>query len=336
MSTLRIEASRAYNVYIGRGIIDRVGTEAAKLIEPCRAVIVSGDNVFPLYGEALKNSLESAGFKVLSFVHESGENAKSLETYGRLLNFLCENHLSRSDAVFALGGGVTGDLAGFAAATYQRGMALVHIPTSLLAMVDSCVGGKCALNLQGGKNQVGAFYQPAAVFCDTDTLKTLPEENCSEGWAEIIKYGILDASVDFTASDCDIDRLIYDCLRVKKSYVEKDELDCGDRRYLNLGHTLAHALEKYSGYTVSHGRAVAMGLAVMTGYNDKVCLALKKHGLPRECPYPRGELCKLMISDKKRHCNSITLVVPKSIGNCELVEVPTEKLESFIFGGCHE
>lgn len=336
MSTLRIEASRTYNVHIGRGIIDRVGSEAVKLIKPCRAVIVSGENVFPLYGEGLKNSLESAGFQVLSFVHESGENAKSLETYGRLLNFLCENQLSRSDVIFALGGGVTGDLAGYAAATYQRGMALVHIPTSLLAMVDSCVGGKCALNLQGGKNQVGAFYQPAAVFCDTDTLKTLPEENCFEGWAEIIKYGILDDSVDFAASDCDIDRLIYNCLRVKKSYVEKDELDGGDRRYLNLGHTLAHAVEKYSGYTVSHGKAVAMGLAVMTGYNEQVCLALEKHSLPTECPYPRKELCKLMISDKKRHGNSITLVVPKSIGNCELVEVSVEELESFVFGGRHE
>ena len=336
MYTLTVNASESYDVIIGSGFLEDCGNLIRKVTKAEKALVVCGDTVEGIYADTVLQSLENAGFIASAFTYPHGEKSKTLDTFGRILKSLAVLEFSRADLVIALGGGVTGDMAGFAAASYMRGVDFVNIPTTLLAMVDSCVGGKCGVDMPQGKNMVGAFKQPKLVICDTDTLKTLPDEVCSEGWAEIIKYGVLGKSVDIMSADCNIDKLIFDCLSVKKRYVEADEFDCGDRRFLNLGHTLAHAIEEYSGYTVSHGKAVAMGLAAMTKYDATICNALKAHGLPVECPYPSKELCKLMISDKKRRGDSITLVVPNGIGNCRLEDVAFDKLESFIFGGCHE
>ena len=336
MYTLTVNASESYDVIIGGGLLEDCGNLIRKVTKAEKALVVCGDTVEGIYADTVLQSLENAGFIASAFAYPHGEKSKTLDTFGRILKSLAVLEFSRADLVISLGGGVTGDMAGFAAASYMRGVDFVNVPTTLLAMVDSCVGGKCGVDMPQVKNMVGAFKQPKLVICDTDTLKTLPDEVCSEGWAEIVKYGVLDKSVDITQSTLNIDKLILNCLSVKKRYVEADEFDCGDRRFLNLGHTLAHAIEEYSGYTVSHGKAVAMGLAAMTKYDAIVCDALKAHGLPVDCPYPAKELCKLMISDKKRRGDSITLVVPNGIGSCRLEDVAFEKLESFIFGGCHE
>lgn len=330
MTTVHVEASKSYDVLISRGCLSHTGEAAAKLISPCKAVIVTGEKVFPLYGKALRRSLEDAGFEVLTFIHESGEGAKSLSSFGELQGFLCRNHISRTDALFALGGGVTGDLTGFAAATYQRGIAYFQIPTTLLAAVDSSVGGKTAINLPEGKNQVGAFYQPNAVFCDTETLKTLPPEQYRCGVAEIIKYAVLgDAEFFDFLEQNDIreneEKVIAHCVKMKRDIVNADEFDRGARKLLNLGHTIGHAVEKCSSFTVSHGDAVAIGLAaVMRGNEDekRVISLLRKYDLPTECPFSAEEISAAVKADKKIEHGALMLIVPERIGSCRIV--PTE------------
>lgn len=339
MTRVHICASREYDVCVERGILDRVGEEAKNLISPCKAVIVSGEKVFPLYGERLKRSLECAGFEVLSFVHESGEGAKSLSTFGALQSFLCENHVSRTDALFALGGGVTGDLTGFAAATYQRGIAFFQIPTTLLAAVDSSVGGKTAINLPEGKNQVGAFYQPAAVFCDPDTLSTLPPEEYRCGCAEVIKYGVLgDAEFFEFLEKNDIrqneEKVIVHCVEMKHDIVQADEFDMGKRKLLNLGHTVGHAVEKLSGFSVSHGDAVAIGMAAVMRKNkdaERVIALLKKYNLPTACPYGADEVISACMADKKIEHGKLQLIVPERIGVCRIVPTEITELKSWLY-----
>ena len=192
MNTIHIAASREYDVLIGHGLLDELGTLAAGGVDAKTAAIVSDDSVFALYGKRAAAALERAGLRVVSFVFPHGESSKNLSVYGQVLNFLCENRVSRTDVVVALGGGVVGDLAGFAAATYLRGIRFIQVPTTLLAMVDSSVGGKTAVDLDGGKNQAGAFWQPSLVVCDCDVLDTLPEREYRCGCAEVIKYGLLD------------------------------------------------------------------------------------------------------------------------------------------------
>ena len=338
MTNVHINASKSYDVTVGRGILPRIGEEAAKLFPPCKVVIVSGEKVFPLYGETLRKSLEDAGFEVLCFIHESGEGAKSLETYGRLLNFLCENRLSRTDAVFALGGGVTGDLAGFAAATYQRGVTFVQIPTTLLAAVDSSVGGKTAINLPAGKNQAGAFYQPSAVFCDPDLLGTLPPEEYRCGCAEVIKYAVLgDAEFFDFLEERGIreneEKVIAHCVKMKRDIVEEDEFDRGARKFLNLGHTIGHAVERCSDFSVSHGDAVAIGLAaVMRGNPDeeRVVSLLKEYSLPTECPFGEDEIIEACMADKKIEHGVLQLIVPERIGKCGIVPTEIAELKSLL------
>lgn len=338
MSTIRVSASRDYDVTVSRGILNKVGEKAAELIAPCKAIIVSGEKVFPLYGEIVKSSLESAGFEVLCFVHETGEGAKSLETFGKLQNFLCENHVSRTDLLIALGGGVTGDLTGFAAATYQRGIAFVQIPTTLLAAVDSSVGGKTAINLPAGKNQVGCFYQPIAVFCDPDTLRTLPPEEYRCGCAEIIKYGVLgDAEFFGFLEKNDIRKneeyIISHCVEMKRDIVQADEFDNGTRKLLNLGHTIGHAVEKLSDFKVSHGDAVAIGMASVMHKNadsDRVISLLEKYDLPTVCPYGADDVAAACMADKKIEHGILQLIVPEHIGKCQIVPTEINELKKLV------
>ena len=333
MQKITISEPKKYDILIGSGLLSDCGRRIREVCDARRALVVCGDIVEGLYLDTVLQSLEDAGIGAGAFVYKNGEKSKNLDTYGRILKAMAALELSRSDLVIALGGGVTGDMAAFAAATYMRGCGLVHMPTTLLGMVDSCFGGKCGVDLPRGKNMVGTFYEPVLTLCDIDTLITLPPERLSEGWAEIVKYGVLCAPELLARDETDLEKLVSDCLCIKNDYVSGDREDHGRRRFLNLGHTVAHAIEEYSGYSVSHGQAVAMGLSVMTHGDERVCAALKGHGLPTECPYPANELCKLMINDKKRSGDTITLVVPRSIGYCELVEVKVTELESFLFGG---
>ena len=191
MNVVKVNASTAYEVMIGSGLLFSLGNEVAKVTKVGTAAIISDSNVWPLYGKTAQESLENTGFSVVSFIFPAGESSKSGATYLKLMNFLAQNHVTRSDCLIALGGGVVGDLTGFAAATYLRGISYIQVPTTLLAAVDSSVGGKTAIDLECGKNLVGAFYQPKLVLCDTDTLSSLPDEIFRDGCAEVIKYSVL-------------------------------------------------------------------------------------------------------------------------------------------------
>ena len=274
MKRVRVEASLSYDVLIEKGLLADAGKYIKDISKGKTAVIVSETNVFPIYGDKLKNTLVKEGFEVLSFIFPAGEESKNTETLVSLWEFLAENHITRSDTLIALGGGVTGDLTGFAAATFLRGIRYVGIPTTLLSMVDSSVGGKTAVDLKGGKNLAGAFYQPSLVLIDPDTLDTLPENIFSDGMAEVIKYGMINLP-DFLKKleeDCDISDIIEISVKDKRDIVAVDEKDTGIRQLLNFGHTPAHSIELLSDFTISHGSAVAIGMVIMTKASIKAGL----------------------------------------------------------------
>lgn len=349
MTVVQVQASRNYEVHIGAGLLDEAGTRVRTVTEARTAVVVAGDIVWPLYGRRLAASLEAAGFQVLSYVIPHGERTKNLETYGALLTFLAEHRVNRRDVLVALGGGVTGDLAGFAASTYQRGMDFVQVPTTLLAAVDSSVGGKTAVDLPTGKNQVGTFYQPALVLCDIETLRSLPEEEYRCGCAEVIKYGVLGSARLFNELEVlpvkeQPEHVIAECVRMKRDIVAEDEFDQGRRQLLNLGHSVGHAVETCSGYTVLHGQAVAIGLAVITraAYERGLCFRntletvleiLKKYGLPTEPGYSRAELEEAMLADKKLSGGQLRLIIPREIGRCDILPVPVEDIGLWLKAG---
>ena len=345
MIRIPVSASRDYRVLIERGLLDHAGEEIRAVTKAEAAALVAGKNVFPLYGERVRRSLEAAGLQVIPYVIEAGEGAKSLENYGSLLRFLSENRLSRSDVLVALGGGVTGDLTGFAAATYQRGIDFVQIPTTLLAMV----GGKTAVNLETGKNQVGAFYQPAVVLCDPDVLKTLPEEEYRCGSAEVLKYGVL-GNAAFFEELCrrpireQEEHVIETCVCMKRDIVHEDEYDRGQRQLLNLGHSFGHAVEACSGFSILHGQAVAIGMALIAraaaakGYCDqetveRLTAALRDYGLPTETDFSLKELAAAMALDKKRTGSTMHLVVPEAIGRCRILAVPVSEIPDWLRAG---
>lgn len=345
MKTVTVNASKKYNVLIGKGLLDEAGTKIRQVSKAGKAVIVSDDNVYPIYGEKLVKVLKEEGFEVIEFVIPHGEKSKNLTEYGKLLNLMCEKKVTRSDVVIGFGGGVVGDLAGFAAATFLRGMGFVQIPTSLLAAVDSSVGGKTAVDLDAGKNQVGAFYQPLIVVCDTDLLETLPEEEYSNGCAEIIKYAMIGNSSLFdmicaTPVKDIYEEVIFDCVSMKRDFVERDEYDKGDRMMLNFGHSIGHAVEALSLYEIPHGQAVAIGMALITKASvnkgicdgevyDRLYELIVSYNLMTDTNYSAGELEKVMMNDKKCRVNTINLIVPRNIGHCEITEVTKDELLSW-------
>ena len=350
MTTIHVNASREYDVVIERGILDRAG-EALRRVNPdgAAAAIVAGERVSGLYGARLAASLERAGYRVAAFVYPGGEKYKTLDTYGRLMDFLSREHFTRGDLVAALGGGVTGDLAGFAAATYQRGAAFAQIPTTLLAAVDSSVGGKTAIDLPAGKNQAGCFYQPCAVLCDPDTLSTLPAEEFANGCAEIVKYGVLGDAELFASLERDgvarqSERVIARCVEMKRDIVEQDEFDTGRRMLLNLGHSIGHAVEKCSGFAVPHGSAVAIGTAAImraaavrgicpAAAAERTAALLSGFGLPTTTEYTAAELAPAMLSDKKMTGSGLRLVVPEDIGRCRIVSAAADELPGWLRDG---
>ena len=350
MGVITVNTSNKYNIIIDHGILQEAGPMIHKAVPAGgKAMLVSDDNVFPLYGEIVSKSLSNSGFEVFNFVLPHGESNKNLENYGQLLNEMSIKHITRADVVVALGGGVVGDLAGFAAATYQRGVSIVQIPTSLLAAVDSSVGGKTAVDLSAGKNQAGCFYQPSLVICDTDVLSTLPEEEYRNGCAEIIKYAILDGETFFSRIERtpvlqQYEDIITRCVKIKKELVEADEHDNGARMLLNLGHTIGHGVESCSNYTIPHGQAVAMGLAaIVRAATEKscckqqlcasVCKLISKYGLPVELPFPYEELAKAALSDKKNTSTKMRLVVPFELGDCEIIDINGPEFSGWLKAG---
>ncbi|MBR2743093.1 MAG: 3-dehydroquinate synthase [Clostridia bacterium] len=350
MTTVRINAGRAYDVHIGAGLTARAGELARSVLSPCRICVITDTTVQRLYLEAVKKSLSDAGFSVCSYAFPAGEQSKNMTTLSDILEFLAERGITRSDAILALGGGVAGDITGFAAGVFLRGIKFIQMPTTLLAAVDSSVGGKTAVDLKAGKNLAGVFLQPSMVICDTDTLKTLPGETLACGIAEAIKTGVLFDEELFSlfengrVSKDTLPFIIERCVTHKGRVVEADEFDRGERQLLNLGHTVGHAIEKLSAYGVSHGHAVAMGMGIIarasaaSGYcgddtAKRIERALINNSLPVSCGFSAAELSRAALSDKKRKGDTINLVIPESIGRCRLMKINIDGLESFIKKG---
>ena len=349
IKTVRINAGKGYNVSIGSGLLSACGDILARDIQPCRTVVITDTTVKTLFLTTVEESLGKAGFTVSAFSFPAGEHSKNIDTLSGILEFLAENRLTRTDLVVALGGGVTGDLAGFAAGCYLRGIRYVQMPTTFLAAVDASVGGKTGIDLLAGKNLAGLFIQPEAVICDTDCMVQLPDDVFADGAAEAIKTGVLSGEPLFSIFETRDVRsssaeIIEQCVAFKGRIVAEDTLERGVRKTLNLGHTVGHAIEKCSGYAIPHGHAVAAGMAVIARAADRLGLsdaliagriekALIRNGLPTETGFSAEALAAAALSDKKRAGDEITLVIPGAIGRCRLMQMPVAGLVSFIGAG---
>ncbi len=340
MKTISVHTQNPYDVLVERGILSRCGEFIKPLAKGSKCAIITDDNVNALYADKVTASLESNGFSVVKFVFPHGEASKSAQTLLEIYAFLCENEITRSDCLIALGGGVVGDITGFAAATFLRGMQYVQIPTTLLAQVDSSVGGKTAIDLPQGKNLVGAFKQPAVVLCDPDALSTLPEIFLADGMGEVIKYGMIrDArlfdllcGLNLETVQAHFDEIIPTCIAIKRDVVEADPFDHGERMILNFGHTLAHAIETYYHYeTYTHGSAVAAGMCMMTkqcGTIDQymqLCACVNAYKLPVSVDAPIEELIPLCSGDKKRAGGNLRYVVCEPTGSAQIRTVTLQE-----------
>lgn len=368
MRSFTVKASTEYEVLMGSGLLSEAGSLIKKVLPKAETLaVITDDKVGALYGgedQALMKSLSDAGYTLRKYTFPNGEASKKMDTVCGMLEFLAsgENALTRSDAIVALGGGVTGDMAGLAAALYMRGINFVQIPTSLLAAVDSSVGGKTGVDLTAGKNLAGAFWQPSLVIYDTDTADTLEKDQIMDGLAEAVKSGIIaDPSLftyirdnseklkeymdDTGIRGEDFHRLIetvaFRSADVKRIIVEKDEKESGERQLLNLGHTFGHAIEKLSGYGTSHGLAVAKGTALIAEASaaagmipaasaEEIISALAGLGYDLSCPYRAEDLAEAALSDKKRRGSEITLVIPEKVGRCSLRRIQTAGLKDLI------
>lgn len=370
MRSFTVKASTEYDVIMGSGLLSDAGRLIRRALPDAEAlVVITDDTVAALYGkedQPLMRGLKEAGFRVSEYVFPHGERSKTLNTVEGMLEYMASDAgLTRKDAAVALGGGVCGDMAGLAAALYMRGIRFVQLPTSLLAAVDSSVGGKTAVDLSAGKNLAGAFWQPSLVLYDTDTAMTLERTQLMEGLAEAVKSGIIaDPSLFSYIRDRADDlkgylsgtkekdpsftemseTIAFMSASVKRDIVQRDEKESGERKLLNLGHTLGHAAEKLSGFELSHGLAVAKGTALITkaacsaGLCEKeaavaIISLLTALGFDLSCPWSAEELAEAALSDKKRRGSNITLVIPAEIGKCFLEEVHISQLTDFIENG---
>lgn len=338
MYRVHMDVSKSYDILIGKGLIDNVGSYVAELFKPCRVAVITDSNVYPLYADRVCRSLAENGFEYDTFVFPAGEQSKNLATLSDILEFMAESQLTRSDLVIALGGGVTGDMAGFAAAVYARGIPFVQIPTTLLAAVDSSVGGKTAVDLKAGKNLAGAFHQPSLVLTDTDVIAALPPYLLAEGAAESIKHGVL-KDEELFGWMCQknwtekLAEIILRNVEIKKSFVLQDEFDKNLRNFLNLGHTFGHAIEKISDFSLPHGHGVAIGMAIAAGAAGErdvckaICTANRNCALPCQTNYAPKALAHAALTDKKRHGDVVELILPEKIGKCRMERTSVSKLE---------
>ena len=349
MKNIKVNTSLPYNVIIGSNILQQIGVQIASLCSVQTVAIISDTNVWNLYGACVKDSINQEHLHVVHHTFPPGECYKSPQTYMEIANFLAEHQMTRSDVLVALGGGVVGDIVGFVAATYLRGIRYVQVPTSLLAMVDSSVGGKTAVNLPAGKNLLGAFYQPSFVLCDICTLDTLPSDHFRDGCAEIIKYGVLYDPDILTHLVCygfsfDREYVIGKCIALKAQVVEVDERDGGSRQKLNLGHTVGHAVEAISHFSLTHGQSVSIGMSIIVraaqthkycskDTEEQIISVLRFWGLPTTTEYTATELLQYIKADKKRQRDTQNLIIPRQIGCCDIVTMTIDQLHSFIEAG---
>jgi len=346
MLTVHVPVSNAYDVLIGNGIRSQLAGHIERLLPKSKKLaIITDDTVKGLYLSELKVAFPQKD--IFTYSIPPGEASKNSDNYVNLLSWLAENTLTGTDAIIALGGGVVGDLAGFVAATYLRGIPYIQIPTTLLAMVDSSVGGKTAIDLPEGKNLVGAFYQPKLVLCDTDFLETLPENILNDGYSEVIKYGMLGNAKlldDLLHGRIGINEIVATCVTMKKDIVIQDEFDKGVRKLLNFGHTIGHAIEQISHYHISHGQGVAIGMALDTkaavanGQCDPQCLdilesLLTKYKLPSKSSYTADDIYEAATRDKKREGDYLTNIVPTQKGRCQMQNITMQELHQWIKKG---
>ncbi|MDF2567533.1 MAG: aroB [Oscillospiraceae bacterium] len=349
MKSIVVSASKKYEVLIDKDILRHSGKLIKKVSKAQKAVIVTDDVVNVLYADCVRASLEQSGFDVHVFVFKNGEKQKSHSTLIELYEFLCKKQVTRNDLLIALGGGVVGDLTGFCAATYLRGLDFVQIPTTLLAQIDSSVGGKTGVNIESGKNLVGAFCQPLLVICDTNTLSTLSDEIFSDGVAEAIKYGaiksksLFDKLLHEDINEHLVD-IIYECIDIKRTLVEKDEFDTGERMLLNFGHTLGHGIEKFYHYEkYTHGSAVSIGMCRLTERSEQYGMTetgtqkllekcAEKYNLPTHDGIADEELIQCCVNDKKRSKGTLHIIVIKEIGNSEILPLSINEFFDFVRG----
>ena len=346
----RVNTPPGYDVLIGNGLIDRVGSLIRRVYSGSVCALVSDDAVSARYAGCVRDALSRVGCEARRFTFPAGEQSKNFRTLERLLNGFADAALTRADLVVALGGGVTGDLTGFAASCYLRGVPFVQIPTTLLAAADASVGGKTAVDLDGGKNLAGAFYPPRLVVCDPALFETLTPETRACGLAEVIKMGVIGDPALFEAVEAGKatdEEMVARCVRMKARVVEADERDTGARRTLNLGHTYGHAVEALSGYAVPHGYAVAIGLAIAcraaarmgdmpASDARRVVNALRAAGLPTVCPCPAEDVARAALADKKRADDRVSVIVPEKIGACRIQSVEIGCLIDYIRAGIGE
>jgi len=353
MYSIEVKASSgSYPIYIKNGLLGEIGSEVKKIYKGRKIAIVTDSNVNKFYGQKVINSLKVSGFETFKIVVKAGEESKSFETLLEVYDKLLDFKINRGDIIIALGGGVVGDMTGFAASTFLRGIDLIQIPTTLLSQVDSSVGGKVAVDLPRGKNLVGSFYMPKAVFIDPSILLTLNDKFFNDGMGEVIKYGaIKDKELFYKLLDYenkeavlkDIDNIIYTCCRIKASMVEIDERDTGERMLLNFGHTIGHAIEQFFNYKeYSHGEAVAIGMYAITRLGEKLGKTklgtgiiikeiLIKYGLPWTLPELKTEVIIETIShDKKNIGGSMNFILIESIGNSIIEKIQLTKIEDYI------
>ena len=358
MIPLTINTHHPYTVISEPGALANLGTICADILKLCKICVVTEDNVDILYSDAVTDSLEKAGFCVHKIVFSPGEHTKSLVSVGLLLDFLSEKEFTRGDVVIALGGGVIGDLSGFAASVYLRGIRYIQVPTTFLAAVDSSVGGKTGVNLASGKNLAGTFWQPTLVVFDPLTMDTLAEPMILDGLSETIKCGVIadkslfDFLKDTPWNGLPTGKSLYDFVQrcavgaigVKQKLVEEDEKDLAQRQLLNFGHTIGHAIELSSRYTISHGQAVAKGMVIVTraamvkGWTKEDCLTpllstLNKFGFSLDVQYTAESLADIALRDKKRKGKTINLVIPIRQGEGILKPIDVDELSDFIEAG---
>jgi 3-dehydroquinate synthase len=360
MRTLKVDlGNRSYSILIGKGLLAKLGAECAKLGLGQRCAVIADTNVAPRFGTAAMNSLRSGGFEPFLVTVPAGEPAKSLRVVQQCYDKLAAHRLERRSFLVALGGGVVGDLAGFVAATYLRGIPFVQAPTTLLAQVDSSVGGKVGVNLKAGKNLVGAFYQPRLVLCDLDTLTTLPPREFRAGLAEVIKYGIIYDFKLFARLERDLDTVLkHDpalleavvarCCEIKAQVVSQDETEGGLRAILNFGHTIGHAIEAVSGYgKYLHGEAISIGQvaaarlsAMQLGFPEadveRIRALFTKAGLPVNMKLDSRKFVRLMEAmrlDKKVRSGEMKFVLAEKIGQVRWgQQVPQKAIERVLLG----
>lgn len=344
MKTLTVNVGKSYEILIDRGLLKQAGALVSRITKAKRIAIITDSNVASLYESTLKLSLEKAGFTVFTHIFPAGESSKNLSSISEMLEFMAEKGLDRKDLVVALGGGVCGDMAGYAAASYLRGIDFVQIPTTLLAQIDSSVGGKTGVDLPQGKNLCGAFHQPILVIIDPDVLSTLSDKYFADGMGEAIKYGCIKSQGLFeklekeSAKDF-VEQMIFECVDIKRQVVENDEKEQGERALLNFGHTFGHAIEKFYNFRgFSHGEAISIGMVMAAkigeemavtdiGTAERISRLLTKYDLPNSASAPFEKLIVAMGADKKRDGDNINFVLLNSVGSSFIHSMKMEQFQ---------